>query len=92
MAVGLDKHRMFAVLLWALRVHPISAAARFSSACRALLFFGPMHVGIPCEPDRIVFECKLAGTSGLHSLTSDRFMGECSTLLHATYDIGQTGR
>ena len=34
LAVGLNKHRMFAVLLWALRVHSISAAARFSSASR----------------------------------------------------------
>ena len=31
LAVGLSKYRMFAVLLWALRVHSISAAARFSS-------------------------------------------------------------
>ena len=37
LAVGSNKHRMFAVLLWALRVHSISAAARFSSACLFLL-------------------------------------------------------
>ena len=31
LAVGSKKHRMFAVLLWALRVPSTSAAARFSS-------------------------------------------------------------
>ena len=40
LAVELGKYRMFAVLLWALRVHPISAAARFSSILSLVLFFG----------------------------------------------------
>ena len=39
LAVGSNKHRMFAVLLWALRVHSTSAAARFSSACHASFYF-----------------------------------------------------
>ena len=37
LAVGLDKRHMFAVLLWALCVHPTSAAARFSSASLSVL-------------------------------------------------------
>ena len=40
LAVGLDKYRMFAVLLWALRVHPILAAARFSSIVSIESFLG----------------------------------------------------
>ena len=39
LAVGLNKHRMFAVLLWALRVHSTSAAARFRSASLSVLPF-----------------------------------------------------
>ena len=39
LAVELSKYRMFAVLLWALRVHSISAAARFSSISSLVCFF-----------------------------------------------------
>ena len=38
LAVESCKHRMFAVLLWALRVHMISAAAKFSSASCVRLY------------------------------------------------------
>ena len=46
LAVGSKKHRMFAVLLWALRVPSTSAAARFSSISSlvgVLSFLGVEH-------------------------------------------------
>ena len=68
LAVGSKKHRMFAVLLWALRVHSISAAARLVP--RACSFYhGPTHDDNLCEPDRNILECKLvSGAFGLGGL------------------------
>ena len=58
LAVGSNKHRMFAVLLWALRVHSISAAARFSSASLSVLPSSNVRDNL-CEPDRNIEECRL---------------------------------
>ena len=53
LAVESCKHRMFAVLLWALRVHAISAAAKFSSAhCACFTPLGLGCVGSACGIER----------------------------------------
>ena len=61
LAVGSNKHRMFAVLLWALRVHSTSAAARFSSIV-PFVFWGRLieddhHQAVdpPCGYEHLVF-------------------------------------
>ena len=61
LAVGSEKHRTFAVLLWALRVPPTSAAARFSSIVPSV-FLGSLieddhHQAVdpPCGYEHIVF-------------------------------------
>ena len=51
LAVELGKYRMFAVLLWALRVHSISAAVRFSSIVSLVLFFLVVPLGVTHFPD-----------------------------------------
>ena len=58
LAVGSNKHRMFAVLLWALRVHSTSAAARFRSASLSVLPSSNVRDNL-CEPDRNIEECRL---------------------------------
>ena len=62
LAVESCKYRMFAVLLWALRVHMIFAAARFSSIESLVLFFGSTcggeafsAVDLSCGYERLAF-------------------------------------
>ena len=62
LAVESCKYRMFAVLLWALRVHTIFAAARFSSIKSLVLFLvAPLEekrfaaVDLSCGYERLAF-------------------------------------